>query len=137
ADQFRIDEPEPYRTRDGAKNILGTHYAHHPWRPARYWKDNHCARTCPPARCSSCAYRFYRGGDFGFRGTQLTNQRCWLSCGQRSRCGQSPYRQDGDCGLSESYSALPRCVGPKKGGPPAGLRSETEKTMSNSTSTLL
>jgi predicted kinase len=26
-------------------------YAHHPWRPARYWKDDHCARTCPPARC--------------------------------------------------------------------------------------
>src|ERR1700692_1562018 len=45
-----------------------THYAHHLWRSARYWKDNDCARACPPARCSSCAYRFYRGGDFGFRG---------------------------------------------------------------------
>src|SRR5258708_37771231 len=90
---------------------LGTHYAHHPWRPARYWKDDHCARTCPPARCSSCAYRFYRGGDFGFGGTELTDQRRWISCGQRSRRGQSPYRHDSDCRLSESYSALPRCVG--------------------------
>src|SRR5450432_269160 len=67
-------QTELYRRSDGAKNIMGTHYAHHPWRAARYRKDNHCARTCPPARCSSCAYRFYRGGDFGFRGTQLTNQ---------------------------------------------------------------
>src|ERR1700684_2099974 len=54
---------------------LGTHYAHHPWRPARYWKDNHCARTCPSARCSSCANRFYRGGDFGFRGIELNHPR--------------------------------------------------------------
>src|SRR6202162_329074 len=57
-----------------SQEYTGTHYAHHPWRPARYRKDDHGARTCPPARCSSCAYRFYRGGDFGFRGTQLTNQ---------------------------------------------------------------
>src|ERR1035438_4593130 len=35
---------------DGAKNIIGTHYAHHPWWPSRYWKDDHRARTCPPAR---------------------------------------------------------------------------------------
>src|SRR5208282_5417497 len=104
-------QTELHQRNDGAKNILGPHYAHHPWRPARYWKDDHCARTCPPARRSSCAYRFYRGSDFGFRGTQFPNQRCRLSCGLRSRRGQSPYRQNSDCRLSESYSALPRCVG--------------------------
>ncbi len=46
---------------------MATNYAHHPWRPAGYWKDDHRARTRPPATCSSCAYRFYRRGDFGFR----------------------------------------------------------------------
>jgi len=45
---------------------MATNYAHHPWRlPVLERRPS--ARTRTPATCSSCAYRFYRRSDFGFR----------------------------------------------------------------------
>ncbi len=50
ADPVSDRQSSSFSRSDGAENMQGTHYAHHSWRPAGYRKDDHCARTCPPAR---------------------------------------------------------------------------------------
>jgi len=95
-------------------------------------KDDHCARTCPPARRSSCAYRFYRGGDFWIQGCSA-HQSTMLAIVWATQVAADNLRiaRTVIADSVESYSALPRCLGRSSRTVPRYLAVEIEVTCSD------